>query len=229
MYQVKSISQFVRELIVSATIYREMLESGIANLTALAERIKPEIEAKAQTEVNTNTIVAALKRVAENISLTKASLESREQFTGDFQLTLDDSVINLGFETEKRSEVMSLFDEIMKPDDDIAFLVQTSNKYNVFTKNTRLYEVTKQLLSEGPKNPLDEKFSTVTLKFTTVQMKKHLSSLMFEISRLLYNSGVELYSAFFTPTEIVLNLSNADSIKLYEILSTDLIKNKKYT
>jgi len=207
-------------------MYREILESGIANVTALAERIKPDIETKMKADVNTNTIVAALKRLSEHMLITKVDLEPTEQFNYDIKMSLDDSIIDLDFEAEKRGEVMSLFDEIMSTDD-ISFFIQTSKKCNVFTKSTRLYDVTKQLLSQGLKNPLDQKFSTVTLNFLAEEVKDHLNNLMFEISKLLHSSGIKIHSAFFTPSEIVLNLSNADAIKLYEMLQTDFTKNKK--
>jgi hypothetical protein len=73
MYYASSVSQAVREVLASKTMYRDMLESGIANLTAMAGRIKPQVENKAQSQVNMNTIVAALKRIADETVVTRGS------------------------------------------------------------------------------------------------------------------------------------------------------------
>lgn len=62
----RSVSQAVREVLASNSMYREILESGVANLTAMAQRIKPQVENKIQSHVNTNTIVAALKRLSND-------------------------------------------------------------------------------------------------------------------------------------------------------------------
>jgi hypothetical protein len=188
----------------------------------MAERIKPEIETKIHAEASTNTIVASLKRLSDN---RPPRIERIAQAAYDTKLSLNDSVIDLDFRVDKRNEVMSFFDEIVDTEA-ILFLIQTSKNFRILTKSTQLYDVTKELLSEQSREPSDKRFSTVTLSFSTGKIKGHLQNLMFEISRFLNNSGIEIHSAFFTPSEIVINLSNADAIKLYEMLQTEFVKNK---
>jgi len=57
-----SVPEAIREVLANNRIYLQALELGITNFTALAERIKPDIEKLIGTKVNLNTIVVAIKR-----------------------------------------------------------------------------------------------------------------------------------------------------------------------
>src|SRR3546814_6981846 len=45
----------------------QALSTGIANYTALAQKIKPEVEKLTKSEVNVNTLVVAIKRFADSL------------------------------------------------------------------------------------------------------------------------------------------------------------------
>jgi len=60
-----SVPEAIRKVLVNDHVYMQALVLGIANYTALAERIKPEIEKLIGSKVNLNTIVVAIKRFAD--------------------------------------------------------------------------------------------------------------------------------------------------------------------
>jgi hypothetical protein len=62
-----SVPQAVMEILSSNNLYLQALQSGIANYTALAQRIKPEIERLTTSNVNTGTIVVAIKRLVDSL------------------------------------------------------------------------------------------------------------------------------------------------------------------
>ena len=90
----------------------------------------------------------------------------------------------------------------------------------MFTESTRLYDEAQRSLSNQIRAPIEEKLSRITLNFSPVNM---LNNLLLEISKFLYNARIEIHSAFFTPTEIVLILNDGDAVKLYNMLHTDLV------
>ncbi len=60
-----SVPEAIRRILASDHVYMQALTLGIANYTALAERIKPDIERLTGSKVNLNTIVVAIKRFAD--------------------------------------------------------------------------------------------------------------------------------------------------------------------
>ena len=67
---VPSVSRAIRDILFSNSIYINSLKLGIANYTALAIKIKPEVEKIIGSEVNINTIVVSIKRIADTIQTT---------------------------------------------------------------------------------------------------------------------------------------------------------------
>ncbi|HEX5573482.1 MAG TPA: hypothetical protein VFX26_03040, partial [Nitrososphaeraceae archaeon] len=65
--QTFSVPHAVREVIGSNTLFFQALSTGIANYTALAQKIKPEVEKLTKSEVNVNTLVVAIKRFADSL------------------------------------------------------------------------------------------------------------------------------------------------------------------
>jgi hypothetical protein len=93
----------------------------------------------------------------------------------------------------------------------------------MFTESTRLYDEAQRSLSDQIRSPIEEKLSRITLNFSPVKEKNMLNNLLLEISKFLYNARMEIRSAFFTPSEIVLILNDGDAVKLYNMLHTDLV------
>ena len=68
-----SVPQAIKEILSSNNLYRQALLSGIANYTALAQKIKPDVEKLTASNVNIGTIVVAIKRLVD-------SLQKEEEF-----------------------------------------------------------------------------------------------------------------------------------------------------
>ena len=80
------VTQAVRQVLVKNRVYSQVLEMGIANLTALAQHIKPEVEMMVGSQVNTNTIVVAIKRLVDSIEQEKAIKRAIEPFPQPMKL-----------------------------------------------------------------------------------------------------------------------------------------------
>ena len=62
-----SVPQAIKEILFSNNLYLQALLAGIANYTALAQKIKPDVEKITASEVNIGTIVVAIKRLVDNL------------------------------------------------------------------------------------------------------------------------------------------------------------------
>ncbi|MEM4303559.1 MAG: hypothetical protein QW470_05535 [Candidatus Caldarchaeum sp.] len=69
MYRYWSVSRAVRYLISLEKSYKSAIDSGYANLTALARLLKPSVSALLDQDVKVSTIVTALKRMRDHIQL----------------------------------------------------------------------------------------------------------------------------------------------------------------
>jgi hypothetical protein len=62
-----TITQAIRHVLSTNEIYLRALQMAIANYTALAERIKPEIERLVGSTVNVGTVIVVIKRLADSL------------------------------------------------------------------------------------------------------------------------------------------------------------------
>lgn len=212
--QTFSVPHAVREVIGSNTLFFQALSTGIANYTALAQKIKPEVEKLTKSEVNINTLVVAIKRFAD--SLDGNDYEFHPIFDG-VRMTLTGSIIDIDFhETDDTYQVL---DEIF----------ELGSGYNMFrtNKQIRLFaedmdEIRSMFKSshKGATGEIKDGLSKITI---TVQSdKENTYEVLSIVLSILHNNRIPLYNAFFTQNEIVLILGMDDAGKAYEVIREKL-------
>ena len=212
--QTFSVPHAVREVIGSNTLFFQALSTGIANYTALAQKIKPEVEKLTKSEVNVNTLVVAIKRFAD--SLDGNDYEFHPIFDG-VRMTLTGSIIDIDFhETDDTYQVL---DEIF----------ELGSGYNMFrtNKQIRLFaedmdEIRSIFKSshKGATGEIKDGLSKITI---TVQSdKENTYEVLSIVLSILHNNRIPLYNAFFTQNEIVLILGMDDAAKAYEVIREKL-------
>jgi len=212
--QTFSVPHAVKQIISSNTLFFQALSSGIANYTALAQKIKPQVEKLTKSEVNINTLVVAIKRFAD--SLNENDYKYHPVFDG-VRMTLTGSIIDIDF--NETDEVYRVLDEIF----------ELGSGYNMFRSNKqiRLFaedieEIRSMFKSsnEGATGEIKDGLSKITI---TVQSDKEntyeVLSIVFSI---LHNNRIPLYNAFFSQNEIILILSMNDAAKAFEVIREKL-------
>jgi hypothetical protein len=222
---IPSVSRAIRDILFSNSIYINSLKLGIANYTALAIKIKPEIEKMIGSPVNINTIVVSIKRIADTIHQQqseqdlKTSQDEKESMTGA-RISLTGSILDVEFdkEIENIEKIFDLFDR----ESDIRFnIFQSKNHIKLFIEN--ISDI-KKILSNDTENVVGPSsiregvsMITISLPWQGNEVRKTYQ-LLSMISNILYNNQILLHNAFFTPTEIVLIISDSDAAKVYELL-----------
>src|SRR5215203_6374906 len=132
-----SVSKAIKDILYSNSIYLNSLKLGIANYTALAIKIKPEIDRIIGSEVTINTIVVSIKRFADalqqNQDLESLAQEEKENLAGA-RISLTGGILEVEFdkEIENLEKVLDLFDR----QSDIRFnIFQSKNHMNLFIEN----------------------------------------------------------------------------------------------
>jgi len=220
---IPSVSKAIKDILYSNSIYLNSLKLGIANYTALAIKIKPEIDRIIGSEVNLNTIVVSIKRIADalqqNRDLESIAQEEKENLAGA-RISLTGSILEVEFdkEIENIEKVLELFDR----QSDIRFnIFQSKNHMNLFIENIR--EIKKIFNSNESPTIIPSKIKegvsmiTISLPWEETELRKTYQ-LLSMISNILYDNQISLHNAFFTPNEIVLIIKDRDAAKVYELL-----------
>jgi len=208
------------------------LKLGIANYTALAIKIKPEVEKIVGSQINVNTIVVSIKRIADTIQQQqqskqdlKISQDEKEMINGA-RISLTGSILDVEFdkEMENTEKIFDLFDR----ESDIRFnIFQSKNHIKLFIEN--ISDIKKILSNDLQKivglSSVKEGVSmiTIALPWQGNEVRKTYQ-LLSMISNILYNHEILLHNAFFTPNEIVLIISDSDAAKVYELLRVKFYK-----
>ena len=209
-----SVPYAVKQIIASNALFFQALSNGIANYTALAQKIKPEVEKLTKSEVNINTLVVAIKRFAD--SLDEIDFESRPAFDG-VRMTLTGSIIDIDFhETENAYQVLNE-------------IVELGSGYNMFTTNKQirlfaedLDEIRSIFKSDFKDSAGDIKDGLSKITITVQSDKENTYDVLSLALSILHNNRIALYNAFFTQNEIVLILGMNDAAKAYEIIREKL-------
>ena len=212
--QTYSVPHAVRQIIGSSTLFFQALSTGIANYTALAQKIKPEVEKLTKSEVNVNTLVVAIKRFAD--SLDGIDYEYHPIFEG-VRMSLTGSIIDIDF--HETDDVYQVLDEIF----------ELGSGYNMFrtNKQIRLFaediDEIRTMFKSSPKRAIGEITDGLSKITITVQSdKENTYEVLSLVLSLLHNNRIQLYNAFFTQNEIILILGMNDAAKAYEVIREKL-------
>ena len=224
-----SVSQAIKEILFNNTFYLQALQTGIANFTALAQKIKPEVDKLTQSDVSLNTIVVAIKRFSD--ILEKQSLvENEDNYVDlDVRMSLTGSIIDIEFDREINEMYNILADFEMQNEISRKLNFFHSNKhFKLFTENVNEMREIFSKTSEKFDGKIKEDLSMITINLPSkgnIDEKKSYFILN-SIIEILYNNQISIQNAFFVPNEIVLILKNDDAAKEYELLRQKI--NKQY-
>ena len=212
----------IKDILFSNSIYLNSLKLGIANYTALALKIKPEVDKTVASDVNINTLVVSIKRIADAIQQNQdkenITLEEKENLAGA-RISLTGSIIDVEFDKEMENieKILELFDR----ESDIRFnIFQSKNHMNLFIENIseikKIFDADSQIVTHS-KIKEGVSMITISLPWEETELRKTYQLLSI-ISNILYDNQIFLHNAFFTPNEIVLIINDIDAAKVYELL-----------
>jgi hypothetical protein len=224
-----SVPHAIREVLSSNTLYLQALKSGIANYTALAQRIKSDVETIVGSQVNVGTIVVAIKRFADILEKEKQDEEKKPITTHPMngaRMSLTGSIIDIDFDREL-DELSNILDEVFEKESGYN-LFQTNKQLRLFTEDI---DEIRNIVSTASKKfdfKLKEGLSKITINFPSSTSYNNeqtpYNDVLSLVSDVLYNNQIPLYNAFLAPNETVLILKNKDAARAYELLRAKITK-----
>jgi hypothetical protein len=233
-YRSVSVPQAIKEILASNNVYLQALLAGIANYTALAQKIKPDVEKLTASNVNIGTIVVAIKRLVDSLQKdegteNESGLKNNIPIFEGVRMSLTGSMIDIDFNESKFGHLSDIFDEL--------FEKEISQNYNVFQtdKQIRLLaediQEIRNIVSSGSKKfdgSIKGGLSKITIIMPPVVDESDNNNKYYNfissVSDIIYNSRIKVQDAFFTPREIVLVLNDKDAVKAYELLRPTITK-----
>ena len=240
-----SVPQAVKEIILSNDLYLKAVKSGIANYTAIANKIQPDVESVTGTRVNIGTIVVAIKRFADLINKTislenqRAEDETNENHLSgnvsqgnkspisslDARMKLTGSIIDidLGYQNSFKN-VNDLLDEFTQETLMDYNLIRTTEKIRIVTEDMFNSRKIITSLTEKCNGKITEGLSRITISLFSDNIVG-IRQLLFNIFDVLNNYKITLNNVFFGSNEIVLILERDQAIRAYELLQKKIFGN----
>ena len=137
-----SVPQAIKKILSFNNLYRQALLSGIANYTALTQKIKPDVEKLTASDVNVGTIVVAIKRLVDRLQeeeeiQNESDLKHILPIIEGARMSLTGSVIDIDFNESKFDQLSDIFNEL--------FEKEISHNYNVFQTDRQIRLLTEDI------------------------------------------------------------------------------------
>lgn len=243
-----SVPQAVKEIITSNDLYLKAIKSGIANYTAIANKIQRDVETSTGTKVNVGTIVVAIKRFADLVlrseSLQRNPQENSNKVSSsdgkkkeikypnasppssvqDAKLKLTGSIIDIDFGDQ------NFFKNIFQGLDELSD--QKLFEYNLIRTEERVRLITEDMLNsrrlitsltEKCHGIVTEGLSKITIKlfYNDTNGVRRLLSNIFEV---LGNYSISINNVFFTSDEIVLVIESDKATRAYDLIQKQILR-----
>ncbi|MGC2570656.1 MAG: hypothetical protein WA364_04020 [Candidatus Nitrosopolaris sp.] len=204
---VVSVPHAINEILSSNNLYRQALLCGIANYTALAKKIKSDVEKLTASEVNIGTIVVAIKRLVDGLQeeekiQNESELKHILPIIEGARMSLTGSVIDIDFNESRFDQLSDIFDEL--------FEKQINHNYNVFQTDRQI-----RLLTEDIK---EIRNIVVSKKFDGV-IKGGLSKITITIPPIM--NEVDNDNKYYS---YQLVLDDEDALRAYELLKPTITR-----
>jgi hypothetical protein len=240
-----SVPQAVKEIILSNDLYLKAVKSGIANYTAIANKIQPDVEAVIGTRVNIGTIVVAIKRFADlinksvNLENQRVEDESNGNYvvgnesnenkspisSQDARMKLTGSIIDIDLGNQNSfKNVNDLLDEFTRETLMDYNLIRTTEKIRIVTEDMFNSRKIISSITEKCNGKITAGLSRITISLFSDNIVG-IRQLLFSIFDVLNNYKITLNNVFFGSNEIVLILEKDQAIRAYELLQNKIFRN----
>ncbi|MFL6458834.1 MAG: hypothetical protein ACJ71G_17940 [Nitrososphaeraceae archaeon] len=216
--------QAVRAVLASNTMYLQALSSGIANYTALAQKIKTEVEKITGIEVQLGTIVVAIKRFVDTLNKER---QEKDKLIINYslqgaRLSLTGSIIDVDFEDRAFDEISNILDEFFEKESGSYSIFQTNKQLRLFAEDIEEIRKIASIASKKFDGKITEGLSKICVTLPSsseeLQQPNPYYNILFLVSDILHDNQIPLHNAFFDRNEIVLILRDKDAARSYELL-----------
>ena len=211
-----SIGKLTEELINRSPFLREAITDNLINISALARKLKPEIEEKMGKPVKEGAIVMTIKRMSPglyhrlNIKITNMMSE-----LGDFLVRS-----NLSDFTYENSETLknaqSDFIQMMRRENDNFYTISQGLSETTFIISASQNEIVREFFKNEKQKAHNDKLASVTVKLPTVNTE--IYGVYYYILKQLAWEGINIVQVVSTSNEFTIVVSQDEIDSAFKIL-----------
>lgn len=211
-----SIGKITEELINKSPFLREAMTDDLINISALARKLKPEIEEVTGKEIKEGAIVMAIKRMTPglyhrlNIKITNVMGE-----LGDFLVRSNLSDFTFENSESLKTKQADLIHEINKENDSFFTLCKGVSE-TTFIVNTQHDDLIKRMFSGEKLKSHTQDLASVTVKLPMVNTE--IYGIYYYILKHLAWEGINIVELVSTSNEFTIVVKQDDVDKAFKIL-----------
>lgn len=200
----KSLAQITRELVESKPYYKYVLEQGIANHSALAEKIKADVESELGRKVSLDAIAVSIRRYSEG--LVKTATENEKillKLLAKSKINLKNDIADVTYNHE--------FSESLLKGVEPLHLIRGVTSTVVILDQDNLQKI-------DSKKAIEVRENLVELTIITGSEVEKTPGFVHYITELMVENGLNMIEVVSCYTDTILILEEKDALKAYEIL-----------
>ncbi len=211
-----SVTDVIREIVTRNRSIYDCIKMNVINYTALAIRIRPDVERETGRPVNLNTVVVALKRYADSFD----GEELREgSILKNARLSLTDGILDIHLSVEELGmEPVAILTKLAEATDDYDFFRMADSVRFLAVDMEAVRKVLDEISGERTCNT-----GLARIK-VTIPPRHSQPDVVSYIAEVLHNNGIELRNAFFSENETTLVVNERHASRAYEVLRSDIVR-----
>lgn len=209
-----TVSLLVNKWIRESPLFQEAIKNKIVSYTALANRIKPEIEAELGARVKASAIIMALRRIEERL---EEEAKPRKPILYSSELLLKTNICDICLVRSPSflRNLSKLYGLIDFEKGDILNIIHGSHEISIITNEKYKKKLMAFLVGE---KILNVEENLVAISLTYPKEFFYTPGIIFEVTRKLSWEGVNILEVVSTMSELTFILAEKDGMKGYNVL-----------
>jgi len=211
-----SIGKITEDIINRSPFLREAITDNLINISALARKLKPEIESRMGKPVKEGAIVMTIKRMSPglyyrlNIKITNMMSE-----LGDFLVR--SNLSDFTYEnSESLKNAQTDFIQLLRKENDNFYTISQGLSETTFIVSASQNEIVKEFFKKEKLKAHSEKLASVTVKLPTVNTE--IYGIYYYILKQLAWEGINIVQVVSTSNEFTIVVNQAEIDIAFKIL-----------
>ncbi len=210
----KSVNDVINEIIKDYPFLEKALSEKIINLSALARKLKPEVEKRILKSTKEGAIVMALKRAQKKF---QNEDKEKERFLNILDLTLRSNLSVLTFaNSQSLFKKMEILQKIKKEKKDTICIFSEGVRETTFLINFEIQKEIEKIFKDEKLIFKKDNLSAITLRFSPKVVFQ--SGIFYQILKRLSFENINIIELFSTTTELTILIDDTQINKAFFVL-----------
>ncbi len=211
-----SVSKITEDIINRSPFMREAMNENLINISALARKIKPEIEKYTNKEIKEGAIIMAIKRMSPSVyHKLDVKINNVMGGIGDFLVRSD--LVDLTYEnSESIGIVQKKLIQFLDKDKDCYLTLCKGISETTYIVNSKYLEDVKHIFKDEHLRRQSMDLSSITVRLPSINTETY--GVYYYILKHLAWEGINIEQVVSTATEFTVVVKSADIDKAFKIL-----------